>query len=192
MSILRRAGDGEGGRDEAVEPGAILRAAVADAAGRIEEIITAAERVAREIQADAEAAADDYVQRRRREVDAAASEQAEALQALAGDLEGQLAALQRQGESIVVALQQAADRLRALPGPAEPGPSPAEAPRAEGEPAEPVRPADSGEAVDDAALLRATQLAVAGTDRKTIEDVLRRDFGLEQPGPLVDRILGAG
>jgi hypothetical protein len=40
------------------------------------------------------------------------------------------------------------------------------------------------------ALLEATRLAVAGTDRAAIAAVLKADYGIEDPDPVVDRVLG--
>jgi hypothetical protein len=66
----------------------------------------------------------------------------------------------------------------------EPGPEPQAAPPPAAAPAQPI--VDS----PDAALLRATQLAVAGSGREEIEAALRRDFGIDEPGEVLDRILG--
>jgi hypothetical protein len=52
----------------------------------------------------------------------------------------------------------------------------------------------SGRHVESAALeeamLRATQMAVAGSTRKEIEVVLRDEYRVLAPGPIVDEILG--
>ena len=45
--------------------------------------------------------------------------------------------------------------------------------------------------VPEDALLRAAHLAVRGTARGEIEAALREEFGLLDPGPVVDEILGA-
>lgn len=52
-------------------------------------------------------------------------------------------------------------------------------------------PGGSGDASDQA-LLRATQMAVAGSDRAEIERVLRDELGIAEPGPVVTRVLGGG
>ena len=44
----------------------------------------------------------------------------------------------------------------------------------------------------EAALIRATQMAVRGVDRAGIEEALRSEFGLTDPAPIVNEILGAG
>ena len=40
------------------------------------------------------------------------------------------------------------------------------------------------------ALLRATQMAIAGESRSAIEQQLRSEFDLENPGPVLDQVLG--
>jgi vacuolar-type H+-ATPase subunit H len=44
--------------------------------------------------------------------------------------------------------------------------------------------------VSQEALLHATRLAIAGEDRETISATLRNRFGIAEPGPIVERILG--
>lgn len=61
----------------------------------------------------------------------------------------------------------------ASPPPAPPSTSPAAAP------------------VSQEALLHATRLAVAGHDRETIAATLHDEFGVADPGPVLDRVLGA-
>lgn len=52
-----------------------------------------------------------------------------------------------------------------------------------------ARPA-AGQPVSEEALLHATRLAVAGTDRATIAAALREGYGVADPDPLVARVLG--
>ena len=40
------------------------------------------------------------------------------------------------------------------------------------------------------ALLEATRLAVAGADRAAIAEMLRTEHGIEDPDPIVDKVLG--
>ena len=47
-------------------------------------------------------------------------------------------------------------------------------------------------AADEQALLRATQMAVAGNDRGEIERVLQDELGIADPAPVVERVLGRG
>jgi len=52
--------------------------------------------------------------------------------------------------------------------------------------------ADSpGGAIPDEAYLAATRLALSGRDRSDIADELSREFGIEDPEPVLDRVLGA-
>ena len=66
-----------------------------------------------------------------------------------------------------------------------PSPAPAAASPAPGS----ARPAAS-QPVSEEALLHATRLAVAGTDRATIAAALRDGYGVADPEPLVARVLG--
>lgn len=61
----------------------------------------------------------------------------------------------------------------AAPAPAVPAPAPAPAPE-----------------VSQEALLHATRLAIAGEDRRAIGDALRDQYGVANPEPIVDRVLG--
>lgn len=47
------------------------------------------------------------------------------------------------------------------------------------------------DAVGEEPLLRATQMAVAGASRADIEEALRTEFGVSDPGAVADEILGA-
>lgn len=59
------------------------------------------------------------------------------------------------------------------------------------EPDEDEEPGSAQEAViSDDALLHATRLAVAGNDRETIAAALREQFDIDDPGPVVNRVLG--
>lgn len=62
------------------------------------------------------------------------------------------------------------------------------------EPSEPAPPAPEAGSADsgseEAALLRATQMAVAGSERSEIATTLRDEMGIEDPNPILDEILG--
>lgn len=77
---------------------------------------------------------------------------------------------------------------RAPEEPAPPGEEPEAAPPAE--PAVSPSPGPSLADPPEEALIKATQLAVAGTERDQIAAVLREEFGLGDPGPVLDRIMG--
>lgn len=64
----------------------------------------------------------------------------------------------------------------------------AEAPRAE--PTAPGRPSQP-EGDEQEAMLRATKLAIAGSDRKEIAQMLRTEFGIADPEPIIRQVLGS-
>jgi hypothetical protein len=49
---------------------------------------------------------------------------------------------------------------------------------------------DSDSVVSEDAVLRATQMAVAGNSREEIETVLRTEFGVSDPASVTNEILG--
>jgi hypothetical protein len=183
---------------------------IIDAAERVAAQIRA------EAEAKAEADAQTYLEQQRRAADRIISEKVEGLAALADELSQQASDLRSQSGQIVSTLERAAARLRAaLPAPST---GSTEAPRAEvevevePEPEVGVHPVAAvdlqPEAVQpprarepqagrpltslespDAALLRAAQLAVAGSGRTEIEAALRRDFGVAEPADILDQIL---
>jgi hypothetical protein len=66
---------------------------------------------------------------------------------------------------------------------------PVEAPAASGGPS--TGPAHhAATSAFEEAMLRATQMAVAGSSREEIETVLRNEYRMRAPGPIVDEILG--
>ena len=64
------------------------------------------------------------------------------------------------------------------PLPPRPGPVPVEQPSSA-----------SSERIPEQAVLRATQMAVAGTERTEIERMLRVEFGIDDPAAVVDEML---
>jgi hypothetical protein len=203
-------------------PPSALRRSVSEATGQIQEIVDAAERVAEEIRAGAEADAAAYLEERRRDVDRVTEEHARQLAELADSLAGEVEAVRQDVRRVTRALEDAIAKIRAMPA----GLSTGEPPPAADEGAEPAAVAASppaseaerqggprpvaypGRAVAQAAssaaanpasgsgseepLLRATQMAVAGSERAEIEDALRREFGIADPGSIADQILGPG
>lgn len=69
----------------------------------------------------------------------------------------------------------------------EPEPAPLPAPPSDPSPVRTLR----GTPISQEALLHATRLAVAGNEREEIATTLRDDFGIEDPDPVLDRVLGA-
>lgn len=136
-------------------------AAAADAAARLAAIVEAAEQAAAKVIDDAE--------RQARE---------------------QLAEARERADRIV------AERLRELAEELDPG-APSEAPRlrpleggGEGEDDEPAGDPPSGRPGSAGARLLATQMAVSGATRAEIEERLRKGFEIEDPGAILDAILG--
>lgn len=179
-----------------------LRRSVSEATARIEEIIDTAERVAEGIRAEAEAEARRHVAEREREVDRMAEERARELGELAGllteraryvfeQVQGLASALERTAAAIRAGGVPAASAEEAPEGGADQPPPPDERPdtaEAHPQPARPASPPQRGG--PDEPLLRAIQMAVAGSERAEIERTLRRDFGVDEPGAMVDQILG--
>ena len=162
-----------------------LRRSVSEATARIQEIIDAAERVAEEIRAEAEAEADRYLAERRRDADRLVEERARSLEELSGLLTERARYVQEQVGALAGALERTVASLR--PGASPPSPEP-RPPAGEVESAEPLHTRAGGGAEEP--LLRATQMAVEGTERAEIERTLRREFGVDEPNAIVDRILG--
>lgn len=213
-----------------------IRESISSVAEKIQEIVEAAERVAREIQADAEAEASRYREDRRREADALAVDRAARLKELSASLSQHAERVRAEVTSLSAELSRAADELRgdgAAATPVRQAPPREEHQSSEGdlEPSEerdlhgkpgwlrrhsplgrssgpetpqPVaypgsaagesqngpRCTPEGAHVPDEALLRATQMAVAGSSREEIEEALRRDFDLADPAAVADEILG--
>jgi cell division septum initiation protein DivIVA len=149
-----------------------VRESVAHATQRIQEIIDAAERVAEEIQRDAEAEADRYLAERRRQANRLTAEQAEQLEHTLAGLRDHLSRIEAEGAALLAQLERAVARLRAP----DPG---------AGEEREVRRSGD----LREAALIRATQMAVSGSERSEIEAVLREELGVDEPASLVDQVL---
>ncbi len=165
--------DGEG-----LAHGSELRRSVSAAAQRIEEILLEAERAADEIRRDAIAAGELYLARRRRETDLFVEEQLGRLQAALDafrDTHSVAEPQDRQGTPSVGPAPVRADPPDAVALSRDPGTAAAEA----------APFADR----HDEALIRATQLAVQGTERAEIVATLRREFARADPEAIVAEIL---
>ena len=145
-----------------------LEEVVVDVGGRIQEIVDAAERVG----------------------------------ALTESLGFRIESLQREARALVDVLDQARRSLGELaeveaaqpssrspqglaPAP-EPAPQP-QPPRSLPVPA--AKPEPSAQRIPEQAVLRATQMAVAGTERTEIEQMLHDEFGIADATEMVDRVL---
>jgi hypothetical protein len=174
-----------------------LEGVVANVGDRVQEILDTAERVAVQIRAEAEAAATEYLEQRRAEADRAAEDRLRQLKALTQSLAARAASVERETSALVTELDTAVRRLGEL---AEPSPAWAEeaeasAPQAaaSGTRAQPQAPEREpvGDRLPEQALLRATQMAVSGTERTEIEMMLRTEFGIRDPESVIAQMLGS-
>ncbi len=158
----------------------------------------------------AEAEAERRLATARAEAERISADQAARLEMALQALRTQMRSIEEQGSAIIGTVEDALTRIRSTEpagesAPAEPPITPVEpaTPAADAAPvpiaypgATPLRPNGPGReqppATDDreAALIRATQLAVAGSDRDEIEAMLRREFELEDPAAVAGEILG--
>jgi cell division septum initiation protein DivIVA len=165
-----------------------LRRSVSEVSARIEEIIDAAERAAESIRGEAEAEAKRYLAEREREADRMAEERARELGELAEVLAERARYVSEQVEGLSQALERTVARMRAGGMPSESSETGLELGGDEPEARSASSPRVGGGAEEP--LLRATQMAVAGSERTEIERMLRREFGVEDPNVIVDQILG--
>jgi hypothetical protein len=143
-----------------------------------------------------EAVVDDAGERIQELVDAA-----ERVGALTESLGFRMESLKREAQALVDVLDEARRSLSELaeaggaapkvaavqeakPAP-EPPPSPAPRPH----PVPDARPATPPNRIPEQAVLRATQMAVAGTERAEIEQMLREEFGVTDAAGAVDQML---
>jgi hypothetical protein len=199
--------------------GSELKRVVDAAARRVDEIVDGAERVASQIIAEAEAEAERDADRRREEVERAVDAWSAELRAMAERLGQRGERLRELTEAMVAELADGAAVLGRVPpelerrpgavaessqgpSPASPAPAPRQAEgQREPEPgsgerdrppgpapeAESPRPGPHGR---ETALLRAAQMAVAGSSREEIERELSAELAIEDPAPIVDELLG--
>jgi hypothetical protein len=198
--------------------GSELKRVVDAAAERVDEIVNGAERVASEIIGEAETEADQYIEGRRQEVERAIDQWSADLRGLAELLSHQEDRLRELTKAMIGELEEIAGVLRRVPpeldrrrelapegGPTEaagPRPTPpdrAQQPRPPRAPAPPqpaaeeLRPEPRERSVPqgrEAAVLRAAQMAVAGSSRDEIERALETELAISDPTPIVDELLG--
>jgi hypothetical protein len=173
---------------------------------RVKGIIEAAERTAAAIVADAEAQARKQLAQARVQAERVAARRSEEIAALTGDLISRTEAVRRQSDELLQLLDEAQRRiggvaqvpLDTVPPASERPAQSEEAPRSAGEqPTQHLRAVEPqpGQGTQsnspfDGARLLATQMAVAGSGRAEIDSRLRNEFGIEDPGPMLDAILG--
>lgn len=183
-----------------------LKRAVLDATARVQQIIDVAEEAAKEVRTEAERDAERIVADAQTKSDALVAsrvaELGQRLVPLVRRLEGVQADVSMLSAEIDALLQHARDTAPPVAPDEEPaagferrGPfdqingapqPPHQADDEHGE-AEPEEPTDIGAS---RAFLRATQMAVAGSERDEIEQTLRTEFGVDEPAQIVDRALG--
>jgi hypothetical protein len=159
----------------------------AEASAQVREIIEAAERTAAAIVEDARAEARRQLDESRAEANRAAARRAEESARLTDELIGRTEAVWRQSDELLRLL---GETKRHFDEAAEGSPPP-------GQPAsylrevvgQPRADAQGGRQVEGARLL-AAQMAVAGNSRAEIAATLQSKFAIEDPGPMLDAILG--
>lgn len=181
--------------------GSELRQSLAETVRRIEGILEEAERAASEIQAEAEAEASRYAEERRREADRLTEERLRLLSGLSSSLLDHARRISQQSEGMSRALedavagregagdgQSAVSAVSGIEAAAPARAQSAEAGRWAGTSGGGVR--REAAPVREEALLRATQMAVAGRSRAEIETALGVEFGIADPAAVLDQILG--
>jgi hypothetical protein len=197
--------------------GAGLGGVVANVGERVQEILDLAERVAGDIRTEAETASERQIADSRREADRVVDERLGELASLTRSLTGQVEAVAREARALIAQLDGARERLAdigAQPDRTDPRPdrtdthpvsamptedapaAPVDAPAAPVDtPAAPVdaaaeaSPDSDGNQIPEQAVLRATQMAVAGVERTQIEHMLRSEFGVDDATTVVDKML---
>ena len=170
-----------------------LRQSVSAATERVHEIIDAAERVAEEIRAEAEAEAKRYLEQRKQAADKLTEERALLIEELTESLLERAKGVQEQAEAMTGSMTSVIERIRATAAAPPSVGLDSSASSGSGNGAERADGGDSasGESSPEEPLLRATQMAVAGTERPEIEATLKQEFGIEAPGEIVDQVLGS-
>jgi len=158
-----------------------LQRSAAAASEKIQAIIDTAERVANEIQSEADAEARRYLDERRREADRLVEERIGQLSQLSSSLMGRIDRVKGLADELAKELDAAVSSLGEI------GRAPARPQETSGT-AE-AREQAAGD-VSEEAVLRATQLAVSGSSREEIERVLAAEFEIEDAGAVADEILG--
>jgi hypothetical protein len=180
----------------------------ADPDARLDEIVSSVERAAGEIRREAEKEAGRYLHNRRLEADQLLTSHRELLLGLAAGLDEAAEALRAELTRSVSMIEDAALRLRAA---GEEGQRGAQAKHSQGGGASPPRRRQSRTGPEaaaqastresrtserrskqDAVMLRATEMAIAGRRREEIASTLKSELGVSDPNKVLDRILGLG
>jgi hypothetical protein len=179
-----------------------LRRSLSEASHRIESIIDAAEQAAEEIRTEAREEAETYLRARREEADELVAQRSSEIADVVARVVDRAEQLRGEADAILGELRNGTPIPSPSPAPADPqmAPSPVQAvPLAPRQGADPgTTPPDAESAVRNApgsdvpeeALLRATQMAVAGHERAEIERVLVAEFAVVDVQAVLDEILG--
>jgi uncharacterized membrane protein YccC len=190
-------------------PGTQLKSSITDATRKIESIIDDAERAAAEIRAEARAEAERESRRLISESAARLAAVVDPLHKRVENLRVEAAALMHELEAATLKLaelttnaleQESTGAPLAAESPVTDSPEPpalvedVEPPSSAGPvpvayPGKSTAPTAAADPPEEA-MLRATQMAVAGNSRSEIEATLKEDFGLDDPTTVVDDILG--
>jgi ABC-type transporter Mla subunit MlaD len=186
------------------QPGS-TKALAGDAAKRIGAIIEAAERAAAGVIDDAEAQARKYLSDTLAETDQLVAERLSAITGVTDSLIAQVEEIRSRSEHLIASLEQVKAQIEANAAqspPAHPDAAAAE-PEARGSHLSAVAPvAEVAEEREEelaqvadrrtpaGARLLATQMAVSGSSREEIEARLRNGFEIDDPGSILDAILG--
>ena len=165
--------DAEGTGEVSVRRGGEQVDAVSGVGRRVDELLEGAKALADEIRAEAEAEGERYLEERRAEADKEAEERRRELVDLSTALATRVERVEREVADLVGVLRAAVDGLGGLR-------------EVKGEGGD---PADDASANESQALLRATQMAAAGSDREEIERVLKDDYEIADPAALIDGLL---
>lgn len=160
---------------------------------QLQTVIDAAERAAAVIRHDAEEQARRHLADAQGKADRLTAERVRLIAQLTDDLLRHAGTVRDQSEHMVdsleLAIRSVTEKLDQENG--QPSPPPAspqlEAP---GEVVEPEVEVAVPMGFSQDALMEATRLAIAGADREAVAAMLRRDYGIADPAPVVDRVMG--
>ena len=210
-------GAGQGGASQDPPPQMpSLDRFLSDAQNKISEVIDAAERVAKDTHSDAQSQAEAYLQSRKKDADTLVANRRAELNEITSSMADRIEDLRSEVDKISKEIAQSIERVKEL---AHSTDDPATAPEPRLSPAPDLQPVadtpteapaeveavaddagdagasdggagDSGTQNREHVVLRATQLAVAGTERGEIEATLVKEFGIDDAGSIVDEIVG--
>lgn len=166
-----------------------LTEAVANVGDRVQEIIDTAERVAGDIRAEAEIVAARHLEEQRQRADRALEERMRELERVTRMLSTRAASVQRETSALTRELDDAVARMARFSGSDPLASVPVGSPERP-EPEVHAYPGTAArERTSQQAILRATQMVVAGDERGEIERMLRTEFGVRDPAGVVEDML---